>query len=153
MSSAVIGAREFKERNMPWKPIETAPKDGTEVLVYGHEHYTIAQWSGSEWRDIGDIGWAGMDGTDNQPTHWMHLPKAPPAEGAATYGELLACASCGSSPNLIGERVTYGHGDVPTEWSIRCDCGLRTKGFAASWGDTDDQCKLKATEVWNRRAT
>ena len=59
---------------MTWQPIETAPKDGREVLVFGNNSYAVASFDGEEWRDYGDIGWAGMYGDDNQPTHWMPLP-------------------------------------------------------------------------------
>ncbi len=62
---------------MKWQPIETAPKDGNDVLVFGGGDYTVAHWNGEEWRDYGDIGWAGMCGDDNQPTHWMPLPEPP----------------------------------------------------------------------------
>lgn len=62
-----------------WQPIETAPKDGADVLVYGEGSYAVASWNGEEWRDMGDIGWAGMYGDGNQPTHWMPLPEAPNA--------------------------------------------------------------------------
>lgn len=75
---------------MGWQPIETAPKDGTEVLVYG-------QWAG-EIGGKGDFGmfaatyggpgreypaheWdvVGVDGYSAwvRATHWMPLP-APP---------------------------------------------------------------------------
>lgn len=67
---------------MEWLPIESAPKNGDPLLVYGDGSYTVAWWSDGvdEWRDVGDIGWAGMYGDDgNQPTHWMPLP-APPGE-------------------------------------------------------------------------
>ena len=64
-----------------WQPIETAPKDGTEVLIGrnygGSEAYAVASFDGDEWRDVGDIGWAGMYGDDNQPTHWMPIQKLP----------------------------------------------------------------------------
>ncbi|MCB9902368.1 MAG: DUF551 domain-containing protein [Planctomycetes bacterium] len=64
-----------------WQPIETAPRDGTDVLVFrdysSGARYAVASFDGEEWRDIGDIGWAGMDGDDNQPTHWMPLPTGP----------------------------------------------------------------------------
>jgi hypothetical protein len=70
---------------MNWHPIETAPRDGTEVLVcrtYAHNRpeYAVAHNydDGNGWRDVGDIGWAGMyGGEDNQPTHWMPLPPPP----------------------------------------------------------------------------
>lgn len=64
-----------------WQPIETAPKDGTEVLVaarYGDSvAYSVAHFDGEEWRDMGDIGWAGMYEDDNQPTHWMKIEVLP----------------------------------------------------------------------------
>lgn len=65
-----------------WLPIESAPKDGTSVLVASTKcpnAFAVASWDGDEWRDMGDIGWAGMYGDDgNQPTHWQPLP--PPQE-------------------------------------------------------------------------
>lgn len=64
-----------------WQPIETAPKDGSCVLVarsYGlASAIAVAHFDGEEWRDYGDIGWAGMYGDNNQPTHWMPLPSPP----------------------------------------------------------------------------
>jgi len=65
---------------MNWQPIETAPHDETDVLVDGNGSYAVACWNGEEWRDMGDIGWAGMCGNEgNQPTHWMPLPPPPNA--------------------------------------------------------------------------
>jgi len=67
---------------MEWKPIGTAPHDGREVLVFGGGSYAVASFDGKEWRDMGDIGWAGMYGDEgNQPTHWMPLSE-PPKVGA-----------------------------------------------------------------------
>lgn len=62
---------------MTWQPIATAPKDGTEVLVTDGTTYAVASWydAGGEWRDVGDIGWGGMEGA--LPTHWMALPALP----------------------------------------------------------------------------
>lgn len=57
-----------------WQPIETAPRDGTEVLVYvpDYDSLTIAQRFG--------VGlWEGADGDYYYPTHWQPLP-APPSE-------------------------------------------------------------------------
>lgn len=67
------------EQAMPWQPIETATRDGGEVLVCSVDtgRFAVASWNGTEWRDMGDIGWAGMYGDDNQPTHWMPLPDLP----------------------------------------------------------------------------
>lgn len=58
-----------------WKPIESAPKDGSRVLIW-HPDYCApitAQWYGSEgWKMDSDVSpfW-------QQPTHWMPLPAEP----------------------------------------------------------------------------
>jgi hypothetical protein len=64
-----------------WKPIETAPKDGTEIDVWcldaNNEGYRVANaWycnALNKWRSYydGELGWA------HQPTFWMRLPDAP----------------------------------------------------------------------------
>lgn len=68
-----------------WKPIETAPKDGTVIL--GWRYYVIAM----RWNDDHDFPWDIVnigptsnfaftnqvgDG-DHALTHWMPLPDAP----------------------------------------------------------------------------
>ncbi|WP_367079153.1 DUF551 domain-containing protein [Luteitalea sp.] len=70
---------------MTWQPIETAPKDGTPVLVYFPE---IGVWEVRWSTDVFDDGfWCVSDnkfedrplrGWIENPTHWMPLP-APPA--------------------------------------------------------------------------
>lgn len=62
---------------MEWKPIETAPKDGSSFLAvtkcnkmlvanYGHTGILFISHIGAEsWNE------------DNLPTHWMPLPKPP----------------------------------------------------------------------------
>lgn len=84
--------------NMEWQPIETAPKDGTWILVYcddpddmyealddSFENRPVsAQWTTNlngltveghwqfAWFDGGYYG-------DCKPTHWMPLPEPPSA--------------------------------------------------------------------------
>lgn len=60
-----------------WRPIETAPKDGTEVLVYvprrlGAIYAAASNPTGNQWwaRNMGDL----------RPTHWMPLPTPPEGE-------------------------------------------------------------------------
>ena len=74
-----------------WQPIETAPKDGTPVLVYpptwAKAIASIAKWNKDEyakkprpyWRRVDDYGKV-TTSRDNPPTHWMPLPAAPKPE-------------------------------------------------------------------------
>lgn len=59
-----------------WHPIETAPKDGTDVLLsspHWHGDVVVGCWSFEGWRD--------RDDSDKlAPTHWMPLPAAPETE-------------------------------------------------------------------------
>jgi hypothetical protein len=70
-----------------WHPIETAPKDGTNILVYkqfqrhlwldhGYDHYIEIAY----WDDKHDGGWwinAFAPPSNKDPTHWMPLPESP----------------------------------------------------------------------------
>ena len=72
---------------MEWQPIETAPKNGTWVLVTGG--YIDYCWEGETQPDVTaaqyviNIGWqmawydSGYYGGYKSPTHWMPLPKPP----------------------------------------------------------------------------
>lgn len=64
-------------RAQEWQPIETAPKDGTWVMVGNHNGPCIARWGRTPYVE----GWFnGRWYSDNQ-THWMPLPEPPvPAE-------------------------------------------------------------------------
>jgi hypothetical protein len=80
---------------MNWQPIETAPKDGTEVLLYAPGRLTYGAWAKPsqtprikyapgfapepEWEEF-EPYWASWDGgfTDEAPpTHWQPLPPPP----------------------------------------------------------------------------
>lgn len=59
---------------MTWKPIETAPKDGTHVLLFRPEINFVGYWSGTRraWIASTHSYPAGP-----APTHWMPLPPDP----------------------------------------------------------------------------
>ena len=65
---------------MEWKTIDTAPKDGTEILCYPSDESSvcIVEWNpdrnGGSWVDPCE-GYYTF-----KPTHWMPLPKAPEEE-------------------------------------------------------------------------
>jgi hypothetical protein len=67
----------------PWRPIETAPKDGTEILVYGLAHgepyYSIIAWR-EEWCMFHPED-DGYTMPVLEPLVWMLLPHPPAAPG------------------------------------------------------------------------
>jgi hypothetical protein len=78
-----------------WRPIETAPKDGTEILLGAPGRSTQGQWlepsdkpvikyrdgfaPEEEWEEFEPF-WSSYDGgftEEHPPTHWMPLPASP----------------------------------------------------------------------------
>ena len=67
---------------MNWQPIETAPKEGTAILVYDGDIMTTAAWNkmfydeDPEWVILTYDDWD-LDSPRFSPTHWMPLPDPP----------------------------------------------------------------------------
>ena len=65
---------------MNWQKIETAPRDGTEIVLWcahGGRMLMSCRWSGVEWKEycIGgfdSMGWYNLESYE-KPTHWMRL--------------------------------------------------------------------------------
>lgn len=71
-----------------WQPIETAPKDGTDVLLFRATKYRVLPPTVAGWFDKGVIpGWYTYDepdkAFDGEPTHWMPLPAPPSLQPAS----------------------------------------------------------------------
>ena len=79
-----------------WQPIETAPRDGTIILLYAKPTVVAGRWSDA---GTGKYPWDFLDGEtsdpeawplnamhDNEygPTHWMPLPEPPLPEVTTT---------------------------------------------------------------------
>jgi hypothetical protein len=63
---------------MNWLPIETAPKDGRDILIGGDWSYVTGVLMASWGEYDGQVaGWVDMMGDGYAPTHWMPLPGAP----------------------------------------------------------------------------
>jgi hypothetical protein len=62
-----------------WCPIETAPKDGSHILVcLADASMTVGRFRGERWGLA--VGWAICEDDDPEPpapTHWMPLPSPP----------------------------------------------------------------------------
>ncbi len=87
-----------------WRSMDTAPKDGTEILLFQEGQRNIARWTGSA---VGPC-WCTPDATAlYRPTAWAHL-LSPPSEQAADVatGEQVrpsADATPSSAPALDAE--------------------------------------------------
>lgn len=76
---------------MDWQPIETAPKDGRPVLLFGETEKTgpvwaVAKWSSYMAANVKEYGWvvaietrSGAAAVTVGPTHWMPPPAGPAA--------------------------------------------------------------------------
>ena len=72
---------------LDWRPIETAPRDGTPILAYSAKAITEGKLSRTGGMDItwwrtekdkrGYVGWGEFNDQFWPPTHWAPLP-APP---------------------------------------------------------------------------
>jgi hypothetical protein len=75
----------YKSR-LEWQPIETAPKDGTYLLLNTRYSEIVIGWFGKDLNIENYNGWLYGDGDGYStgyyynpinPTHWMPLPKPP----------------------------------------------------------------------------
>ena len=91
-----------------WQLIETAPKDGTEIILAKGERVTEGLWVGDRWPTASEyhgttgeyLGqyetgecieahWMSFDGgfsEEDQPSHWMPLPASPSAGNGEAKG-------------------------------------------------------------------
>ena len=73
-----------------WQPIETAPKDGTYIVVSDGVRVSLGLWvsdvdQGADYEgQIGMAGWWSVDlgAKLDRPTHWMPLPDPPATQGS-----------------------------------------------------------------------
>jgi len=71
-----------------WRPIETAPRDGTLILCFypdrcGQDRLSLRYWAVGDWPSSGRTeGWSDQyrQIRKTEPTHWLPLPPAPGAE-------------------------------------------------------------------------
>jgi len=86
--SAFAAGKAEGRREVDWQPFETAPRDGTEILVYREDagvftaHYVEEDAHLSSYLNPpeGDFYWfsaTGEDLTNDMPTHWRPLPDGP----------------------------------------------------------------------------
>lgn len=66
-----------------WRPIGTAPKDGSALLITDGENIEVCEWEcnpyledGGRWQGTYYDGY-GFTYNNGEPTHWMPLPELP----------------------------------------------------------------------------
>lgn len=65
-----------------WLPIETAPKDGAQILIEVHPGiFDVVCWSDDAWREGGNFM-----RLRKEPTHWRPLPSSPGASNTSQTG-------------------------------------------------------------------
>lgn len=61
-------------KKFEWRPIETAPKDGTHVMLFDNDAIKVGLW----WEPYND--WGPRIALIKNPTHWIPLPTPPKEE-------------------------------------------------------------------------
>jgi hypothetical protein len=88
--SAAQAVLKYAEDMAP-KPIESAPRDGTTILVWWEGNYEQPSWGTAYWSDIHN-GFATLEGSGinaDDLTHWLPLPP-PPTQTPAVFTDLAA---------------------------------------------------------------
>ena len=79
------------QERMTWQPIDTAPKDGTRVLLWdgrcvtcgGFDALLDENFPGKEWQGMARYwGSSSYFILSIRPTHWMQMPEPPEADHA-----------------------------------------------------------------------
>ena len=82
-----------------WQPIETAPKDGSEILLFARgnrEFIGVGQWAkGATIPGTLDVCDMWFWSFTIRPTHWMPLPSVPPLYESGPVEDALAVLACG----------------------------------------------------------
>ena len=83
----LISTRDAARDAARWQPIETAPRDGTRILVLVRAQTYLVSWKEYGTRDGVTTGWCGYDCDedtwyswgfdDGEPTHWQPVPSPP----------------------------------------------------------------------------
>lgn len=82
----IAGLTRVQPPARPWRPIETAPRDGDVLIYVAETNEQFVAFSGV-CPDDGDRQWVFAQTHDHahiikSPTHWMPLPPAPEARDA-----------------------------------------------------------------------
>lgn len=101
-----------------WRPIDSAPRDGNEILLWDPDRAVDSRMQIGLWNDIWETpGWQSCMENEalTRPTHWMPLPDPP---GAAMAAEKPDCPRCGG-PTKTREIPMKGWTGIG-DYCLRC---------------------------------
>lgn len=135
-----------------WQPIATAPKDGTEILVWSEDGVQLVSWQGKTLAKNGKEGWCesgswqdaqgGYTTVDN-PSAWMPLPTGPSDAAGAIVASVALRANPtppGSADALIkalsaaqSALLSFAHGNASEEFAkdMADNCAKAIDAFRA----------------------
>ncbi len=58
-----------------WRSLASAPRDGTEVLVFVNGHVVVAAWAEGRWQAV--VAGKRIPFDLGSPTHWRPVPPPP----------------------------------------------------------------------------
>jgi hypothetical protein len=140
VAAATSGACEIKE-NPPllwtesWRPIESAPKDGTVILGAGFPYgppVRTMEWSNGQYlgRSKGyEQTWTDRPGSPCQPTHWMPLPPPP---GSEVDAESLGREMFGALSELLEASMTNPEDMMAHEYEAVMQAAVARAGVAVA---------------------
>lgn len=104
---------------MEWQPIETAPRDGTEIIAYmsGEYHPDVISVCYCPEDEDGPGGWYDNYGVDYHPDFWMPLPEIPKKRHWCQAMEGFYCRT-----NELG-RMTIGKDETEVFCIVCPFCG------------------------------
>jgi hypothetical protein len=107
-----------------WQPIETAPKDGTEILAARKPrqfNWWIFDVVSYAWEDDNGHWWQHDGSRACQPTHWMHLPPPPTVDhGARLIASLDAAIEIAKELKHWSDCAVHNEPAFPNG---PCNCG------------------------------
>lgn len=77
IQSVLAGWNRRSQESDGWRPIETAPKDGTRILLASGSGLVFTGWWDADPDDHDNDGWVDDAEVWWEPHHWRPLPAAP----------------------------------------------------------------------------
>ena len=123
-----------------WKPIETAPKDGTEVLACNGSWIFIAGYDRWGWVDS-------AAGESRSPVHWMPLPEPPEMRICITQKDVDLLPQ--------GTPISRAFRELPTLEDLARSQNVQpmvnVRALFGTWPDIEDYMMIEDAKSINHR--